>query len=183
MAYAIGVNDYIAKISGGLARTNLYMVTLDFPAGIMSPSDAIKNSYLCKAASLPSSKIGECIAPFMGRRIKLAGDKDFDPWTVTMLTDTDYGARGAFEEWLNLINAHAANTGESNPSAYYRDLRVEQLDRNGEPIYTYWMKSVFPTEVGEVQLAYDSNDTAVEFTVTFSVNYWTSDATDSDSVV
>jgi hypothetical protein len=117
----------------------------------------------------------------MGRQIKVAGDKEFEPWTITMINDTDFSARAAFESWLNLINTHVANTGVANPNEYYADLKVEQLDRQGETIYSYDMRSCYPTEVGEVTLGYDNNDAVEEFTVTLAVNYWTSDNTDGDS--
>lgn len=181
MAYQIGINDFVSKLTGGGARPNLYMVTLNFPAGVSSNGAAVKNSYMCKGASLPESSIGQAIVPFMGRQIKVAGDKVFADWTVTMLLDTDFSAKRAFESWLNLINTHVANTGVANPNQYYADLKVEQLDRQGEVIYTYDIKSAFPTSVGEVTLGYDNNDTVEEFPVTFSMNYWTSESTDGDS--
>jgi hypothetical protein len=181
MAYNIGINDFVAKFQGGGARPNLYMVTLNFPAGVSSSGDAIKNSYMCKAATLPQSTIGQVLVPFMGRQVKVAGDKEFPEWTVTMINDTDFSARRSFETWLNTINTHVANTGVANPSEYYADLKVEQLDRQGEVVYTYDMKACFPTEVGEVTLGYDNNDAVQEFTVTFAVNYWTSESTDGDS--
>ncbi len=181
MAYNIGINDFVAKFQGGGARPNLYMVTLNFPAGVSSSEAAIKNSYMCKAATLPQSTIGQVLVPFMGRQVKVAGDKEFPEWTVTMINDTDFSARRAFETWLNTINTHVANTGVSNPREYYSDLKVEQLDRAGDTIYTYDLKSCFPTEVGEVTLGYDNNDAVQEFTVTFAVNYWTADSTDGDS--
>lgn len=181
MAYNIGVNDFVSKFTGGGARPNLYMVTLNFPAGVASGGDAIKNSYLCKAATLPQSSIGMINVPFMGRQIKVAGDKEFPEWTVTMINDSDFSSKRAFESWMNLINRHVSNTGVANPNEYYADLRVEQLDRNGDTIYAYDFRSCFPSEVGEVTLGYDNNDAVEEFTVTFAVNYWTSDSTDGDS--
>lgn len=181
MAYNIGINDFVSKFTGGGARPNLYMVTLNFPAGVAASGEAIKNSYLCKASSLPQSMIGTVLVPFMGRQVKVAGDKEFPEWTVTMINDTDFSARRAFESWMNLINTHVANTGVENPNEYYADMKVEQLNRQGDTIYTYDFRSCFPSEVGEVTLAYDENDAVEEFQVTFNVNYWTSESTDGDS--
>lgn len=176
MAYNIGVHDFIARFQGGGARPNLYMVRFNFPAGV-EEGDNSKKSYLCKAASLPESTIGTVNVPFMGRSIKVAGDKEFADWTVTMLADTDMDGRKSFEKWVNLMNNHQDNTGRSNPSDYYQNLSVDLLDRNGEVIYTTDLKSCFPTNVGEVSLGYDNNDAIAEYTVTFAVNYWTSDGT------
>lgn len=177
----IGINDFVSKFTGGGARPSLYLVTLNFPAGLSSGADRTKNSYLCKAASIPSSTIGEVQVPFMGRKIKVAGDKEFDDWSVTMINDTDFSARGAFEAWVNSINQHVSNKGKENPSDYYVDLKVEQLDRQGNTIYTYDLRGCWPKSVGEITLGYDETDTVEEFEVTFAMNYWTSDKTDKDS--
>jgi len=176
----IGINDFVSKFTGGGARPSLYLVTLNFPAGVSSGADAIKNSYLCKAASIPSSNMGEVQVPFMGRKVKVAGDKEFDDWSVTMINDTDFSARGAFEAWVNLINEHVSNKGKENPGDYYQDLKVEQLNRQGETIYTYNLRGAWPKTVGEITLGYEETDTVEEFEVTFAMNYWISDNTDSD---
>ncbi len=176
MAYAIGVQDFIARFAGGGARPNLYMVRFNFPAGV-EQGDSSKKSYLCKAASLPESTIGVVNVPFMGRSIKVAGDKEFADWTVTMLADTDMEGRKSFEGWMDLMNGHQLNLGLNAPQAYYADLEVDMLDRNGNVIYTTKLKACFPTNVGEVSLGYDNNDAIAEYAVTFAVNYWTSDGT------
>lgn len=176
MAYSIGIHDFIARFQGGGARPNLYMVRFNFPPGIEA-GDSSSKSYLCKAASLPESTIGMVNVPFMGRSIKVAGDKEFADWTVTMLTDTDMDGRKSFERWMNLMNSHQLNLGVNAPLAYYANLSVDMLGRNGEVIYTTDLKACFPINVGELTLGYDNNDAIAEYPVTFAVNYWTSDGT------
>lgn len=176
MAYSIGIHDFIARFQGGGARPNLYMVRFNFPPGI-EQGDSSAKSYLCKAASLPESSIGVVNVPFMGRQIKVAGDKEFQDWTVTMLADTDMNGRRSFERWMNLMNSHQLNLGVNSPLAYYANLSVDMLGRKGEVLYTVDLKACFPTNVGEVTLGYDNNDAIAEYTVTFAVNYWTSDGT------
>ena len=41
------------------------------------------------------------------------------------------------------------------------------------PLRTYYFSDIFPTEVSEIGLSYDTTDTIEEFTVTFQVQYWT----------
>lgn len=175
MAEIMDVNSFVAQFSGGGARPNLYKVTLNFPGVAAASGSSQKRSFLCKAASLPESTIGQVPVPFMGRQIKVAGDKTFNDWTVTMLNDTDFDTRRSFETWLSAINSHTLNVGVANPLAYYSNLKVEQLNRLGNVIYTYDFVGCFPTSVGEITLGYDVNDAIEEFTVTFAVNYWTSD--------
>jgi hypothetical protein len=81
------------------------------------------------------------------------------------------------ERWMNGINAHAANTGLSNPVDYEADLSVDQLDRNGDVLKTYNFRGCFPTNVSEIALSYETNDTIEEFTVEFAIQYWESNTT------
>lgn len=180
MAEIVNVDAFVSNFNGGGARPNLYTVELQFPAGIgIDSSDNLKRSMLCKAAALPESSMGQAIVPFMGRQIKIAGDKTFADWTVTMINDTDFSTRRAFEQWHHAINSFEGNTGLQNPSDYYSDMKVKQLDRSGEVIYTYTLYQCYPTSIGEVTLGYDQNDTVEEFTVTFSMNYFKSNGAPS----
>ena len=40
---------------------------------------------------LPAANVGLIEVPFRGRQLKVAGDRTFDTWTVTILNDTDMG--------------------------------------------------------------------------------------------
>lgn len=174
------VSDFIANFQGGGARPNLYNVILTFPASIAAGLASVKASFTCKAASLPSSNMGIATAPFMGRHVKLAGDKTFDDWTITILNDTDFSIRNAFEMWIDRINGHLSNVsapGWSNPVMYFANAEVIQLDREQNPIKSYLFEGIWPTQLGEIQLGFDQNDMIEEFTVTLAVNYWTSNTT------
>lgn len=167
---SIGINDFISNFQGGGARPNLYRVTVTSP--FFSNQKA---TFMCKGASLPASNMGMADVSYMGRKIKIAGDKEFPAWTATFYEDTDFSIKQGFETWLSAINRHEGNTGVTNPRDYYGSILLEQLDReDGDAIYTYNIVDCFPTEVGEITLGYDQNDTVEEFPVTFEMNYWTS---------
>jgi hypothetical protein len=166
----IGINDFIANFEGGGARPNLFRVQI-----LKFMENPAKSAFMCKAASLPASTIGLADVSYMGRKIKVAGDREFPTWTATFYEDTDFGLKRSFERWLSLINLHEANTGFTNPRDYYSDIILEQLDREGgDSIYTYTLKDAFPIEVGDISLGYDQNDTIEEFQVSFEMNYWES---------
>ena len=48
---------------------------------------------MCKMASLPGSTIAPIEVPFRGRKLQIAGDRTFDPWSITVINDTDFGVR------------------------------------------------------------------------------------------
>ena len=171
----LGVDDFKSKLRGGGARPNLFKATVNFPA--YAGGDVELTSFLCKAAQLPASVMNVVEVPFRGRQLKVAGDRTFETWTVTIINDTDFNTRNAMERWMNGINAHSANTGLTNPVDYEADLIVEQLDKDGETLKTYQFRGCFPTNVAAIDVNYETVDTVEEFTVEFQVQYWESDTT------
>lgn len=172
----MGIHDFLARFQGGGLRQNLYMVRFNFPVGTQSGDDRAI-SYLCKAASLPAHTIGTVSVPFMGRSIKLAGDRTFEDWTVTLLSDTDLNGRRSFEKWMALMNTAQTNVGSATPVSYLTNLSIDVLDRKGATVFTTEFRACFPTNIGEIQMGYANNDAIAEYTVTFAVNYHVSDAT------
>ena len=172
---SLRVDDFKAKLKGGGARPNLFRVTLNFPA--YAGGNAELTSFMCKSAQLPASTINVVDVPFRGRQLKIAGDRTFDDWTVTVINDTGFEVRNAMERWMNGINGHTANTGFTNPVAYQSDLIVDQLDKDGSVLKSYNFRGAFPSNIGAIDLSYDTVDTVEEFDVEFSIQYWESNTT------
>jgi hypothetical protein len=168
----LGVNDFKSKLRGGGARPNLFQVILGFPAYV--DGDTELASFMCRAAALPASVMTPIPVFFRGRQLQVAGDRAFEPWSVTIINDTDFKLRRAMEQWMNGINAHQANTGFTDPLDYQRDLRVQQLDKDGSILYEYAFRGAFPTAVSPIELSYENVNTIEEFTVEFQIQYWES---------
>jgi len=171
----LGVDDFKSKLTGGGARSNLFKATVNFPG--YAGGDVELTSFLIKAAQLPSSVIAPITIPFRGRQLQIAGDRTFEPWTITVINDVDMNVRNAFERWMNGINQHNNNTGLSNPTDYQADMIVEQLNKAGEVTKRYDFRGTFPTNVSSIELSYDTENTIEEFTVELQVQYWESDTT------
>jgi hypothetical protein len=171
----LGVDDFKAKLIGGGARPNLFKATVNFPG--FAGGEVELTSFLIKAASLPASTVGAINVPFRGRQVIIAGDRTFEPWTITVINDTDFKVRNAFERWMNAINQHRNNTGLTNPVDYQADLSVAQLDKAGNEVKVYNFRGTFPTALSSIELSYDSTDAIEEFTVEMQVQYWESDTT------
>ena len=167
------ITDFKSKLTGGGARPNLFEVVLAFPDTAPADSNVLdKSRFLVKAAALPASNITPIDIPFRGRILKIAGDRTFDTWTITVLNDTDFSIRSAFEKWMNTINKLSDNTGLNDPSSYQADAYVHQLDRNGQTLRTYHFYDLFPTNISAIDLSYDTTDTIQEFTVEMQVHWW-----------
>ena len=165
------ISDFKSKLTGGGARANLFEVVLTFPDAAAPAQDVLdKSRFLVKGARLPASNIAQIEVPFRGRVLKIAGDRTFDSWTVTVINDTDFAIRSAFENWMNTINKLSDNTGLVNPAAYQSDAFVFQLDRDGHSIRKYRFYDTFRTQVGPIELSYDAQGIQ-EFTVELQVQY------------
>jgi hypothetical protein len=140
---------------------------------------------MCKAANLPASNIANIDVPFRGRIFKVAGDRTIDTWTITIINDEGFALRNAFEEWVDLIAKLDNNLGATLPESYMTNASVFQLGRGSVAssrdnagdrnvvLAEYEFIDIFPTEVSQIDLSYDSSDTIEEFTVTFQVQSFT----------
>ena len=185
------ISEFKTKLSGGGARPNLFEVVIpSFPSGINDAWDQEEQrdfKFLCKASQLPGSTVPAISVPFRGRILKVAGDRTFDDWTITVINDESFNLRTAFEKWMNGISKLDDGTGIVNPNSYMTDAMVRQLGRSNTAgstdnntgggqqnviLRTYNFFDIFPTEVSAIDLSYDTSDTIEEFTVTFAVQYY-----------
>ena len=184
---AFNLQDFKSRLTGGGARPNLFRVDLAFPAAALSNGSGDEanlirlGNFMVKAANLPASQLGVIDVPFRGRTLKIAGDRTFEPWTITVINDTNFALRNAFEKWVETINQSVRNVGLQNPSTYQKDMVVHQLNREGNAIKAYKFYGVFPSNVSAIDLAYDTNDTVEEFTVELQVQWWTPTEAKKDS--
>jgi len=169
------ISDFKSKLTGGGARPNLFEVELAFPSAAKPDNESEvleKARFLVKAAALPASTIANIDIPFRGRILKIAGDRTFETWTITVMNDVDFSIRSAFEKWMNIINKMSDGTGIANPALYQKDAIVKQLDRDGSLLRSYKFWDIFPTNLSTIDLSYDTTDTIQEFTVEMQVHYW-----------
>ena len=173
----MSVENFKSRLIGGGARNNLFKVLVTFD-GI----DSNQLSFMCKAASLPGSRVEPISVPFRGREIFVSGDRTFDqPWTVTVINDIDRSMKAEFEKWMHQrLNQHEKNIGNQQPATYKSvDAQVAQLRKDGSEIteMTYTFKGIFPTAVSSIDLQFSTAGEIEEFTVDFAYDYWTTSVT------
>jgi len=165
------LNTFVQRLAGGGARANQFEVSI--VGGPFAATDLF--TFLCRAAQVPSQTVGEVPVPYRGRNIYVAGERVFDPWSVTVFSDAAWSLRGQLEQWSNLIqNMGAVTTGATSPEAYYGEAIVRQMDRNEGTINSYTLYQLWPQVIDPIDLAYDANDVVEEFGVTWRYNYMTS---------
>jgi len=175
------ISNFKTQLKRGGARPNLFEVDITCATGWVGEAEQ-EFKFLCKATSMPTQTIGSVDVPFRGRILKVAGDRTFEPWSVTVINDETFDIRESFERWGELINGIENGSGLVTPSGYMGSGTIRQLGRTDigtrevgstseGVLYTYNVKDIWPSEIGSIDLSYESSDAIEEFTVTFQVNY------------
>ena len=174
------ITKFRDKLNKGGARSNLFEVEIkDIPGGGEDVQDEVR--FLVKAAEIPASNIGNIPVPFRGRVLPVAGDRTFDPWTVTIINN-DFKIRDSMEKWSNFINDMVLANGSVDPESYQRNGIVKQLSREAKGdapdiIRQYNFNGIYPNVISNIPLDYGATDQIEEFQVTFNYLYWTVGAT------
>jgi hypothetical protein len=164
---AFNINDIRSQLTLGGARPSLFQVIISNP---VNPIADLKLPFLCKAAQLPSSVLGTIEVPYFGRKLKIAGDRKFDTWAVTIINDEDFLVRNAMETWNNSINLYQQNItalGTSAPAVYKSQATVTQFGKDGTILRTYQFNGIFPDQISPIDLAWNTTDEIEEFQVSF----------------
>ena len=179
--YGKSISQFKGALARGGVRPTMFQVDLTFPDGTTNDeADVIqKASMLCKGANIPASNISTISVPFRGRQLKVAGDRSFEAWTVTVVNDANFTVRKALEKWSERIQNHNFALGETVLENYFQDLTVRQLDRDGTNLRTYKVFSAWPSAMSAIDLSFDNADSIEEYQVTFQYQFWhSSDAND-----
>ena len=175
------ITKFRDKLNKGGARSNLFEVEIkDIPGGGADVQDEIR--FLVKAAEIPASNIGNIPVPFRGRVLPVAGDRTFDPWTVTIINN-DFKIRDSMERWSNFINDMVLANGSVDPESYQKSALVKQLSRDSasgdkpDILRQYNFIGIYPNVISNIPLDYGATDQIEEFQVTFNYLYWTVGAT------
>ena len=169
------IDAFKSNVAADFARPNLFQVDLAFPTEIGADADLSRlGKFTVRAANLPSSQLGVIEVPFRGRTLKIAGDRTFEPWTITIMNDSGFRLRTIFEKWTSSIQAYnenftaAAGLGDDDDSTgYFADMKVHQLSRclktGDTPQITksYKFFNCFPSNISAIDLDFGNND-AVE---------------------
>jgi hypothetical protein len=176
------ITGFRASIGTGLVRANQFRVTIKFPA-IMAGFENISalGQFHVRAANLPSSTIASVPVYFQGRAVHVAGEREFQPWAVSVYNE-NFALRDALMTWSHRINNIHNNTGVITVADYQADLFVEQLDRNGRVLKTVTIHHAMPVEIGEIALDFQDNNSVEMFGCQFVYNYFTDSAVNADGI-
>ena len=154
----------IGSILGDIARPNLFEVEIPFLGRNFK--------FKCKAATLPSSVVEKIPVGYQNRKINLGGDRDFEDWIISIYNDMDHTVRNQMLDWSRMVHQQDRRIYGDKPAEYKKDGYVRQFDRQGNVTAQYTIKGMFPTNVAEIALDWDSNNEVEIFEVTLALDWW-----------
>lgn len=176
MARDFNVAEFKSALQYGGARNTLFSIQLIPPPGLARlASQLVKVPLMARAGSIPESNLGLIPVPYFGRTVKIAGDRTFQPWEVTIINDEDFALRNALEDWSNSINQMRGNVRlvDAANLSYKANATVTQYSKTGDTLRTYQFEGLYPATVQGIDLAWNQTDTLEEFRVTFEYDEWT----------
>ncbi len=175
---AFNINNFKSDaLPFGGARPTLFEVTVGGPISLgetLEKGTLDKFKFVCRSAQIPPSALGTIEIPYFGRKIKLAGDRVFQSWQVTVMNDEDFAVRSMLEKWSNALNTIETNVRRTDRENNYKsEINVIQYGKNGQsPLREYTLIGAFPTVISPIDLDWNSTDQIENFTVTFEYDYW-----------
>ena len=169
---AFNINDFRANgARQGLARPNQFTVAL-FPP--FATPESSRSVLLVQAASLPSFDLAPVVVPYFGAQIKFSGERNYNPWPITVINDEDFAMRAMFEKWSNIMNTLVSNRLDPNyyPTAYKTTAEVTQKGKDGRDLRVYRFVGLWPMQVSDIALSWESQGQYEQFQVVFSIDYF-----------
>jgi len=165
------ISKFGTQYSGDYARPNLFEVNIAL----------IDSSMWIKTASLPATTVGVVEVPYQNRKLKVPGDRTFADWTATIINDEAYVVRGALLQWQKSIQGFTNFGAADGVSNAHRKIEIQPLNRGGEANTHKVNVYGWPSEIGAIDLSWETVDAVQEYTVTFSVS-WDDGGVDSEKV-
>ena len=169
---AFNINEIKSQLTFGGAKASLFQVAITNPNNGIAD---LKTPFMVQAAQIPEATLGIIEIPYFGRKVKVAGDRTFGEWTVTIINDEDFLIRNAMEQWMASINSHEGNVtqlGSASASEYKNQAQITQYSKTGEPLRTYNFNGLFPTSIAAISMDWNTTDDIERFDVTFQYDWW-----------
>lgn len=167
---AFNLSQFASRLKTGGARPTLFEVKLFNP--IAGDSDILAPLFV-RTASLPESLVGTIEVPYFGRKLKVPGDRTFNPWTVTVINDEDFKIRDRLERWSAAINSHQTNLRARKDITQLKNTaQVTQYGKSGDVLRIYEFVGIYPANISAIDLDWETTDTLETFQVEFQYDYW-----------
>jgi hypothetical protein len=159
------INDFVSRLTYG-ARANLFRVNIDFSG------EFADLEFFAKGAQIPGRTISPIPVKYLNNTINYPGDTTFTEWSLQIMNDEGFTVRKALEAWMRGIKQNDATASTLFNGDWYSSAVVTALGPNMETLREYNFYHMFPSDLGTIDLSFDSADTLQEYSATFTFSYW-----------
>lgn len=157
------ISNFISNFAGGL-RPNRFLLTIG----------TSNIPYHIRSTALPGVVTNPINIPYRGRVFKMPGWRSYPSFRMTVLDDQVLNGQGRnlwndFVAWSSSIFNHGTNIGAGgNFTSAMKLVTIKQLDVNGNavPGRLWTLQNAWPSDVGEIRLSMDDNESYTTFNVT-----------------
>ena len=158
------IDEFKSQLIAGGVRSNRFKVFI--------PLMGENIEFMCKTAAIPGSTLPVVEVPFRGHKLKIAGDRTFEDWTITVINDINFTARTAVENWMESIQQLDSGVGATDLDYLVSRATVSQLNSDDSVIATNELFNMYPQTLAQIDLSYDTADELQTFDITFSYSHW-----------
>ena len=167
------VSQLKAALTGGGAKVDKFTIEMGTPAGDGSLTLGVDGPILCKSTSFPEKTIGLSSAFIQGRELRLPGDSVYPTeHEITFYNTADHAIRNMFKKWMSSIDNFGTNFHTCNPEQFVVEIKIHQLDCNGEPVATATLHNAWPSALTQVEVDSETINQIEMFTVRFTYSHW-----------
>lgn len=130
-------------------------------------------SFLCQSSQVPAFTVNPIEVPYFGRTIKVAGMRTYAEWTTTLMVEEDFDVRRTLEQWNQNIDSAIGNlrNGIFSAENYKQDAEVILYGKTGNIVNRYFLLGCWPSDVGTIELDWNSPDTIGTYTVSWQFDF------------
>jgi hypothetical protein len=164
-AEKLSINDFVSSFKD-FGRSNMFQVEI---TGVSFAVDQAKEhlAVACKGIQVPGVTFTEGKYFFKGYNRKSAIGADFDPITLTFLSDSGAKTVSILDEWKRKIQD--LDSGEFGYKDDYQcTINIRLLDGTGNAYETVQIIEAYPTNFDARELSWDSSDSIIECSVSFN---------------
>ena len=183
------LDEFRAAITsnGGLQRRNRYVFNITLPEYLrktliedFSLSNAMyalgTNVFdgtlglLCQSITIPAKQLNTTSIKINGQTRIVPMNYRWDNVSAEFIDTNNCLIYNTFYNWMDGINNPITNTGKFYDD-FVKDLRLDYLNRNNEVIGYITLNEAYPISVTRSQSSYDSNNSYITTSVTFTYLY------------
>lgn len=149
-----------------LARPNRYRVNITGP---IAPPPTL--NLMCKGTSLPGISLATFEHNLHGPQVQLPYRSIIEDFEMEFYLDDNHTERNFFLDWFDYICNPVSKKLEFFRN-YASTITIHQQNRANQDIFVARLIDTYPTNIGDVRLSYEEEDTVETCTITFFVRDW-----------